>query len=567
MATGIEIAGLTLAAFPIVIDGLARFIEGVRLIKTWRTFRRELAGYQYGLRSARAFFQNTLEELLEGIATQEDIMTLQKGPDEVAMLGLDYELQLKVRLDHDYHNCLEAMTRILSAIEAIRRKLDLDATGKIMWDDYPTIKREVKRVKLVLSKKMYHELLDQIDKANQDLLQRTHQGRRLEPSRTKRRSNKRTVEVAIVRSRVQSLWNTLIKGKSWRCGCRHSHAASLRLEPRLWEKDTHEERIRFQLLLSRHPATPEMDPSWDNQVIEVLSSEISRPIEQAMTAMKIDQRPIIGKKSVSFSAPPTTPSSSATKPRSSPPSCATKHCIEDICTAIHLSSGTVRCLGMLQDDGKALHQHEVFLVENPKTKITRRSLQGLLEHPKQRVPGEGLSWRDSLNIAVTMASCMIQLDGTGWLKRQWDSEDIVFLTHEYTNPYLCWDIPSANVNPGTDVESSHPHSRQIRCPVLASLGITLIELCFGQSISNLRTAEDAAVNEAMTNWNTASRLVQYIEMERGERYGDVVRRCLECPFDVRDKSLENETFQKAVFDAIVLPLREELDNFMGVGFA
>ena len=137
---------------------------------------------------------------------------------------------------------------------------------------------------------MYHELLDQIDKANQDLFQRIHQGRRLEPSRTKRRSKKRTVEFAIVRSRVQSLWNTLIKGKSWRCGCRHSHAASLRLEPRLWEKDTHEERIRFQLLLSRHPATPEVDPSWDNQVIEVLSSEISRPIEQAMTAMKIDQR-------------------------------------------------------------------------------------------------------------------------------------------------------------------------------------------------------------------------------------------------------------------------------------
>lgn len=131
MATGIEIAGLALAAFPIVIDGLARFIEGVRLIKTWRTFRRELAGYEYSLRSARAFFQNTLEELLEGIATQEDIMTLQKGPDGVTMLGLEYESQLKVRLDHDYHNCLEAMTRILSAIEALRRKLDLDATGKV----------------------------------------------------------------------------------------------------------------------------------------------------------------------------------------------------------------------------------------------------------------------------------------------------------------------------------------------------------------------------------------------------------------------------------------------------
>lgn len=131
MATGIEIAGLTLAAFPIVIDGLSRFVEGVRIIKTWGTFRRELAIYQYGLRSARAFFQNTIEELLEGIATQEDIMTFRRNPDGLATPNPQYEEQLKARLDHDYDNCLEAMARILSAMETFRSKLDMDAAGKV----------------------------------------------------------------------------------------------------------------------------------------------------------------------------------------------------------------------------------------------------------------------------------------------------------------------------------------------------------------------------------------------------------------------------------------------------
>lgn len=92
-------------------------------------------------------------------------------------------------------------------------------------------------------------------------------------------------------------------------------------------------------------------------------------------------------------------------------------------------------------------------------------------------------------------------------------------------------------------------------------------LCFGQSISKLRIVEDAAVNKALTSWNTAIRHLPYIDIERGERYGDVVRRCLECPFDVRDKNMDNKTFQRAVFDSIVLPLREELENFMGVGIA
>ena len=108
------------------------------------------------------------------------------------------------------------------------------------------------------------------------------------------------------------------------------------------------------------------------------------------------------------------------------------------------------------------------------------------------------------------------------------------------------------------------HSEAIRIAGILTSG--LCRLCFGQGISELRIAEDVAVNEALTSWNTATRLLRYIEMERGERYSDVVRRCLECPFDVRGKNMDNEVFQRAVFERVVLPLREELGNFMGVGF-
>ncbi|KAL9633028.1 MAG: hypothetical protein Q9204_003562 [Flavoplaca sp. TL-2023a] len=465
MATGIEIAGLTLAAFPIVIDGLAHFVDGVRIIKSWGTFRSELASYQYGLRTARAFFQNTLEELLEGIATQEDIVMFRGNPEGMAKPNPEYEKQLKLRLDHDYDNCLEAMTRILSAMETLVKKLDLDATGKIMWDDRPTIKREVKRIKIVLSKKIYKELLDDIDKANQDLLLRTHQGRRLESSRSRIRSKKQIVDFASVRSRVKSLWNALVAGKSWRCGCRNHHGASLRLDPHQWEKDTHEEHIRFQLLLSRRPLQPDIDASWHNQVIEVLSSKPLKHVEQGPATSKLGQRPMITKKTVSFSTLPAKTSSVAPQPSS-----AVK-CIDDICTAIHISAGTKRCLGFLSDDGKGLHHHEVFLVESPTGAMSKKSLQGVLRHPNQRIPGQKMSWRDSLSVAVTLASSIIQLDGTGWLRQQWDSEDIVFLTQDYAHPYLCWDIPPKDKN----LNDNSTPARHIRCVALASLGITLVE--------------------------------------------------------------------------------------------
>ena len=170
------------------------------------------------------------------------------------------------------------------------------------------------------------------------------------------------------------------------------------------------------------------------------------------------------KKTVRFSALP-----AKRKPPQLPS--ANKVLVNDICTAIQISAGTEHCLGFLADDGKGLHHHEVFLVESPTGVIAGKSLQGLLEHPKQRIPGQNMSWRDLLTVAVTLASSTIQLDGTGWLIQQWDSDDIVFLTPDFAHPYLCWSIPPED----TRMDDNSTPPRHIRCMALASLGITLVE--------------------------------------------------------------------------------------------
>ncbi|KAK4694593.1 hypothetical protein P7C71_g3016, partial [Lecanoromycetidae sp. Uapishka_2] len=75
--------------------------------------------------------------------------------------------------------------------------------------------------------------------------------------------------------------------------------------------------------------------------------------------------------------------------------------------------------------------------------------------------------------------------------------------------------------------------------------------------------EDLDLTEVMTNFNTASRLIPNVYEEGGVKYGDVVRRCLKTPPDVRDATLDNEEFQAAVFEYIVTPLRETFDIFNG----
>ncbi|KAL8816856.1 MAG: hypothetical protein Q9223_004208 [Gallowayella weberi] len=555
MVTGIEITGLTLAVFPIVVDGVERYISGLQIIKTWRRYRVELAYYQHHIGIASAMFRNTIEELLEGIVTtQDDITALGDNPHAVATNNPQYEQQLKLRLDHDYQYCVAIMSRMLDALKTMKKELNLDETGKILWDDYSTVDLHFKQAKLVLSKKLYRELIDEMHKANHDLLQRIQQSRRLEPSRSKRRSSKQLFEFPAVRHRVKSLWNALVAGRSWSCVCRDCHAANLRLEA--------SPGYRFQVVLSRHPKTVDMESSWTYQLVEIESQEPLKTVGEELAAATISQRPKVGVKSVSFTEPRRQSSSFQTP---TPYPTITRGPIEDICTTIRISAGTRKCLGFLADDGSYLHQHNVFLLGS-KPALTRNSLQQVLQSSQRRVPGQGLNWRDSLNIAATLASSTIQLSGTGWLKEYWDSKDIIFLSQEHAHPDYAHPYLSSNIPPEAGTVSSpfQPASiRQIRCGALSSLGIMLVELCFGQSISMLRSHEDTDRSEVLTDWNTAMRVVDYVGMERGERYGDVVRRCLECPFDIREKNLDNEAFQRAVFDSIVLPLQEELDNFMG----
>ena len=111
-----------------------------------------------------------------------------------------------------------------------------------------------------------------------------------------------------------------------------------------------------------------------------------------------------------------------------------------------------------------------------------------------------------------------------------------------------------------------PLNCQIRNESLFALGITLIELSLKQSISELRIPEDGPPTDTMTKLNTASRLVDDVYCESGDRYGDVVQNCLNCPFNLRklrDYDLDNEEFEELVFHDIFTPLRKGFEDFEG----
>ena len=251
--------------------------------------------------------------------------------------------------------------------------------------------------------------------------------------------------------------------------------------------------------------------------------------------------------------------------------------INNMCTVLQRVTTTYQGVGTLVDNELAHQRHALYFIgDRMQHGIEPKSLESFFERSAQNQLGFNPSRQDRLFIAATLASSVLQLDGTWWLKKQWKSGDIFFMPIEdqqsatakidFSNPYVSWKVSAEPVDNKSVADTDHQDvAKNIPSETLSVLGITLTELCFRQTISQMREIGDVDPSgaELMTNFNTACRLLPSVYTESGERYGDVVRRCLRCPFDIRDISMDNVEFQAAVFDWIVTPLKEDFENFTG----
>ena len=463
-------------------------------------------------------------------------------------------------------------------------------------------------MKLALSKNRYMSLISEIKEANLQLSKFNQDSHILESNRKKRRSKRQLVDFKVIRRQARSLYNVLVTGRSWTCRCWKYHVASLRLEPRPWEgekgggKATEAPRLKFTVLISKscpddgcevirkwqeleiEPVETSESPiagfEKDTQAMSIaklslVSSYVWDPqiLRLAQANFRVSSKPLV-KKAVKFAV--TSPAETNCSPAPIKPSYTGTSPIDDICSAVSKDCGVKHIIGFLIDESIGQHRHHIYSTgEKIQQGVSPKSLEDLLQASKHQSLGFNLSRRDRLYIAVTLASSVLQLVGTLWLKTQWNSGDILFLPLEdqktsapivdYAHPYVSWKISPDGVNTALTRDASEAVvAHRIPCEVLFMLGITLTELCFGQNIYRMRVEEDLDTTDVMTNFNTASRLIDDVYSESGSRYGNVVRRCLKCPPDVRDASLDNEEFQEAIFESIITPLRQELEDFSGV---
>ena len=183
------------------------------------------------------------------------------------------------------------------------------------------------------------------------------------------------------------------------------------------------------------------------------------------------------------------------------------------------------------------------------------------------------------NLALCLASTVLQLHDTPWLKHSLAARSVMFLRSAPVNGRLIIRQPfvSEKFAARSDavralelaaadqrVSSAAVRQRIVRNETLFQLGLLLIELWFGQPFRTLSTQEDDTINRALpelSEFFTATRLLDRVSSEAGRKWSDAIRRCIRCDFDIADSSLENEDFRRAVFQGVVVPLEEDLKHF------
>jgi hypothetical protein len=238
--------------------------------------------------------------------------------------------------------------------------------------------------------------------------------------------------------------------------------------------------------------------------------------------------------------------------------------IDDLCRELLKKRKQAGCIGFLDDD---LHrEYYIHSVYPPTTHGDDISLAQLLSR-NENEGSPALLGRDKYELAVILATSILQLHSTPWMNNSNWKEDVRFVRANDKDAPFAYIKRSFNEHVQ---DAALPERGFINSPIrnetIFALGVTLIELSLGRSLRYFQTEEDLGPNgepNFLTDLSIAQRLVmKQVHEKEGARYANTVNRCINCIFDGIDPSLEDEQFRQAFYQSAVVPLRELRDDFI-----
>jgi hypothetical protein len=126
--SGIEIAGLVLGAFPLLIHALESFREGAEMVGDWWRIERAYSKCKQDLGYHRLVFEGNIERfLLPLIVDDDELRQLMKNPTGTAWEAPELEKKLQERLPKAYDTFLGVMIDINKLMESFKKALGVNS--------------------------------------------------------------------------------------------------------------------------------------------------------------------------------------------------------------------------------------------------------------------------------------------------------------------------------------------------------------------------------------------------------------------------------------------------------
>ena len=125
MVTGVETAGLVLAAFPIIVSLIESYRKGLEPFRIWAKYCRELKLLRKVIDTESVKLLNTCEQLLEPLVPQKKLATMIMHPGSPSWKDPALHSRLESLLGVSYQSFVGALDDIKEVLDELNEKLDV----------------------------------------------------------------------------------------------------------------------------------------------------------------------------------------------------------------------------------------------------------------------------------------------------------------------------------------------------------------------------------------------------------------------------------------------------------
>ena len=127
--SGIEVAGLVLGAFPIVLKCLDNYREGLEPLNSWWTFRTDFIAFVDDIKHQTMKYNENMVRLLAPIISDDNSLTaLVRNAKDPRWHDGSLSVPLEQRLANEHERVLRIIERMDKVMDALKKLLRIEGT-------------------------------------------------------------------------------------------------------------------------------------------------------------------------------------------------------------------------------------------------------------------------------------------------------------------------------------------------------------------------------------------------------------------------------------------------------